>query len=217
MKKHLYFIPGTAANSKIFERIELPKDQFEMHFLEWIVPASKDETIEAYAKRFSEGIIHENPILLGVSFGGIMAQEVSKIIPTEKTILISSIKTKHELSKRLRFIRTTRLYKLFPSNSINTIENILKFLYGEKANKRIRMYQNYLSQRSPLHLNWAIKQALHWNQNTELKNILHIHGDKDPIFPSTNIRNFTLVKGGSHIMIVTKAKKISQIILSSLS
>lgn len=84
MKKHLYFIPGTAANSKIFERIELPKDQFEMHFLEWIVPASKDETIEAYAKRFSEGIIHENPILLGVSFGGIMAQEVSKIIPTEK-------------------------------------------------------------------------------------------------------------------------------------
>ncbi len=34
----VYFMPGLAASSSIFERIELPKDTFEMHLLEWFLP-----------------------------------------------------------------------------------------------------------------------------------------------------------------------------------
>lgn len=214
MKTHIYFIPGTAANSKIFERIDLPKDQYEMHFLDWIIPTSKNEKIEDYALRMSKKIEHKNPVLIGVSFGGIVAQEISKIVPCEKIIIISSIKTKHELSKRLRIVRFFRLYKLFPSKSIDKIENLLRKIYKEKAEKRIKIYQNYLSVRNPLYLNWAIKQALFWSQKEELPNIQHIHGDNDPIFPIRYIKNCIKVSGGTHIMIVTKAKKISQIILS---
>lgn len=217
MKKHLYFIPGTAANSKIFERIQLPQDKFELHFLEWILPTSKDEKIEEYAKRLSKKILYKNPIIIGVSFGGIMAQEISKIISTEKTVLISSIKTKNELSKRLQFVRFFKLYKLFPSHYVTSIENVLKSFYGIKAEKRIRAYQNYLSLRDPLYLNWAIKQSLYWNQEIEIEKTIHIHGDKDSIFPIKFIKNCITVKGGTHIMIITKAKKISQILLRSLS
>lgn len=217
MKKHLYFIPGTAANSKIFERIELPEDKFEMHFLEWILPVAKDERIEDYAKRLSKNITHKNPVIIGVSFGGIMAQEIGKIIPTEKTILISSIKTKFEFSKRLQFIRFLKLYHLFPSKSIDRIEHILQFIYGAKAEKRIRIYKNYLSLRAPLYLNWAIKQALYWKQDVVMENLIHIHGEKDPIFPIRYIKDCISIKGGTHIMIVTKAKKISQILEHSLS
>ena len=31
-------MPGLAAGPTIFENIKLPEDQFEMHFLEWILP-----------------------------------------------------------------------------------------------------------------------------------------------------------------------------------
>jgi len=90
-KKHIYFMPGLGANSKIFEYISLPKDRFEMHLLEWKIPVSEEESIEDYAKRMTGEIKHQNPILLGVSFGGVLVQEIAKIIAVEKVILVSSI------------------------------------------------------------------------------------------------------------------------------
>jgi hypothetical protein len=76
-KKHLYFVPGLAANSKIFEHIQVDATKYECHFLEWKIPVSKDESIEAYAQRMCAAITHESPILIGVSFGGVMVQEMS--------------------------------------------------------------------------------------------------------------------------------------------
>ena len=75
---HVYFMPGMSANSLIFERIKL-QHEFKSHFLEWIQP-EKDESLNSYAKRLSLKIVHDNPILVGVSFGGVIIQEISKII-----------------------------------------------------------------------------------------------------------------------------------------
>ena len=98
---HVYFMPGMSANSLIFERIKLPKG-FISNFLEWI-PPKKDEKITNYSKRLSRLIVHENPILIGVSFGGLIVQELSKIIKTRKVIIISSIKTNKESSIKIGF------------------------------------------------------------------------------------------------------------------
>ena len=95
-KTHIYFVPGLAANKSIFEYVSLPQEHFELHFLEWIIPLSIQESIEDYAKRMCEPIAHENPILVGVSFGGIMVQEMSKLIKPKKVIIISSIKNRDE-------------------------------------------------------------------------------------------------------------------------
>ena len=87
-KIHIYLMPGMSANSLIFEKIEFPSD-YTLHYLEWIDP-SKDESLEDYAKRFSKLIIHNDPILIGVSFGGVLVQEISKIIKHN----VAEIKTK---------------------------------------------------------------------------------------------------------------------------
>tara|TARA_B100000809_G_scaffold266776_2_gene331480 strand:- start:26877 stop:27530 length:654 start_codon:yes stop_codon:yes gene_type:complete len=216
MKKHLYFVSGTGANSKIFERINLPAEQFEMHFLEWMLPNSKNETIASYAARMCEKIQHPSPILVGVSFGGIMVQEMSKIIPCEKIILISSIKNKYELSKKLKFIRDTKAYLLAPSSQIGRIENFISFIFGDKSKKRIQAYREYLSVRNPLYISWAIKQTLIWKQAEALPNTIHLHGDQDPIFPIAFIKDCIIITKGSHIMIITKAKKINSILLENL-
>ncbi|MFZ4670422.1 MAG: hypothetical protein ACOYLT_00270 [Flavobacterium sp.] len=47
-KIYLYFRSGMAANSTIFERIQLPKAIFEMYFLEWFLPEHQ-KTINYYA------------------------------------------------------------------------------------------------------------------------------------------------------------------------
>ena len=60
-----------AANPSIFEYIKLPEDKYVIHWLEWMLP-SKDETLESYARRMCEKVDNTDPVLLGVSFGGML-------------------------------------------------------------------------------------------------------------------------------------------------
>ncbi len=213
-KTHLYFVPGLAASIDIFEYLELPKDTYEIHYLDWLIPKSERETLSEYATRMCNRIHHENPVLVGVSFGGIMVQEMSKIVPTKKTILISSVKTKHELPRRLQIARTTKAYKLFPTKAIVNIESFAKYAFGNFAQKRIDLYRKYLSMRDEIYLPWAVYNVLHWTQETPLPNVVHIHGDEDGVFPIKHINNCTVIKGGTHVMILNKARKISELLIA---
>lgn len=90
-KIHVYFMPGMAASSTIFERIKLPEEAFEMHMLEWFLP-EKNETLQHYARRMANEVKHEEAVLIGVSFGGILVQEMKQFLKPKKVIIISSVK-----------------------------------------------------------------------------------------------------------------------------
>lgn len=210
--KHIYLFPGLGASPKIFEYISLPKDQFEIHLLEWKIPLSLEESIEDYAARICEDVRHEQPILIGVSFGGMIVQEIAKIIEVEKLVIISSLKSHHELPKRLRLIRDSKAYKLFPSKIAENLDQYTKFFVGDFLKKRAELYQMYLAVRDADYLNWAIYNVLHWKQETPREDIIHIHGTSDHVFPHKYINGFISVEDGPHEMILTKGKKISKIL-----
>lgn len=212
IKTHLYFVPGLAANTKIFEHISLPKEHFELHFLDWILPTSINETIQEYAQRMCANIKHKNIILVGVSFGGIMVQEMSKLINCKKVIIISSIKNNRELPKRLKITQVTKIYKLFPSKIIADIESYEHYFFNDYLKKRAELYKIYLSIREKGYLQWAIYNVLHWQQKKSIKNIIHIHGNEDEVFPVKHIKDYIEIKKGTHIMILNKAKTISKIL-----
>jgi hypothetical protein len=214
-KTHIYFVPGLAASPEIFEFLQFP-DEFELHFLEWLIPLSAHESIGAYAKRMSDLVLDENPVLIGVSFGGIMVQEMSKHLQPKKTIIISSVKSHNELSKALKFIQKLKIYKLFPSKAIENIEMFSFFAVGETSKTRLKLYKKYFTVRDRKYLNWSIYNVLHWRQTKPLENILHIHGTADAIFSFKYIRNSIPVEKGTHIMVINKAKTISKIISDSL-
>jgi pimeloyl-ACP methyl ester carboxylesterase len=215
-KIHLYFVPGLAASSSIFKFIQLPEDLYEIHFLEWLVPESKDEPLTHYAKRMCERITEDNFVLLGVSFGGIVVQEMSAFCKPLKIIIISSVKHHQEFPGRFKVIRKTKAYKLAPIKSLTNIENFEKYAFGKVAKKRLSLYKEYLSMRDKNYLPWAIYHVLHWKQNSDFKNIIHIHGNNDGIFPIKNITNCIPIEGGTHIMILNKAKKINRILAEVL-
>jgi len=211
-KIHIYFVPGLAASCKIFEYLKLSEDKFQLHYLEWLLPVSKDETIKEYARRMSELITEKNPVLVGVSFGGIMVQEISKHVSVQKIILISSIKCDDEFPQRLKLIQKTKAYLLFPAKSISNIETLSAFAFGDFAKKRIELYKKYLSVRDEKYLAWAIKHVLSWKQQVPLENTVHIHGTEDHVFPIKHISNCIPIKNGAHIMVLNKANTISKII-----
>ena len=103
-KTHIYFIPGLAAGKEIFSAISLPEDNYVIHVVEWMIP-KKNETLIDYAHRMSLKVLEPNSVLIGVSFGGILVQEMSQFIPTDKIVIISSIKRKNEFPNRLKILQ----------------------------------------------------------------------------------------------------------------
>lgn len=202
---HLYLMPGMAANSSIFEHISLPKSTYTVHYLEWFLP-EQNETIQAYALRMCSHIEHNNIVLLGVSFGGVLVQEMAKHIKVKKLIVISSVKSSKELPRRMTLSRKLKLYKLLPTRLVEDIDVLVKYAFGASIKNRVALYKKYLSMNDRRYMRWAVREMVCWDQIEPLKNTIHIHGTGDKVFPYKYINDAIFVDKGTHIMIITRAK-----------
>jgi len=202
---HVYLMPGLAANPTIFENIKLPEDKFKIHWLDWMMPEI-NECLESYAKRMIDRISEDDVVLLGVSFGGMLVQEMSKHMSLRKLIVVSSVKSMHELPKRLKVMKYTKAYKMLPTQLVGSIDLLGKFSFGDNISKRIELYKKYLSVSDKRYLDWAIEQVIEWDQEEPNEQAVYIHGDNDAIFPHSCVGNCIILKGGTHIMILNKYK-----------
>lgn len=205
----VYCMPGLAASSSIFERIDLPKDVFEIHLLDWFLP-EKQETLTSYAKKMSENVKHEDVVLIGVSFGGILVQEMAQFLKVRKIIIISSVKCNTELPRRMKIAKTTKAYKLLPTSLLGNMDLLVKYAFGDLMKQRLKLYERYLSMSNKEYLDWAIEQVVCWERTKIDPNVIHIHGDADEVFPSKYIKKFVNIKGGTHIMILNRCKWLNQ-------
>ncbi len=215
--KHIYLMPGMAASPRIFEFITLP-EPFEIHLLSWISPKKK-EALSDYAKRMCERIEHSNPILLGVSFGGVLVQEMAQHLDNALLIIVSSIKSNDELPAPMKLAQRSNIHKLLPTQWIENFETLALFAFGEGIKKRVALYKRYLSERDPEYLSWSIDALVHWNQKTPPSNIIHIHGKRDTVFPTKNLLDPVILIDGGHAMIINKShwfnKNLARLILEN--
>ncbi len=207
-KTHVYFVPGLAAGSEIFRNIQLP-EKYETHILEWLIP-KKNESLAAYAKRMAYRVKEKDAILIGVSFGGVVAQEMNDFLSLKKLVIISSVKTRKELPCRMKLASLTKAYKLIPTSLILSADDLTKFSVGPKTKKRLAIYQEYLHVRNKQYLDWALEKMITWDKKEKIKKIIHIHGEQDIVFPIKNIDGCEVIKGGTHIMILNKGREISK-------
>ena len=205
----VYFMPGLAASPAIFERIALPEDQFEMVFLEWQIPLD-GENLQNYAERICEKITHKNPVLIGVSFGGILVQEMSKYIKARKVIIISSVRSNTQFPRRMKVTKALKAYRLIPSDVVNKIQKLARFTFSDKVNQRMKLYDKFLSVRDDRYFSWAVRNVILWDRTEIDEKVIHIHGDADEVFPMKYIKNCIVVKGGTHIMILNKFKWLNE-------
>lgn len=198
-------MPGMAASPTIFDGIKLPESYFDVHRLAWFVP-ERGMTLEQYAREMCKQIVQDNSVLAGVSFGGMLVQEMAKYCAPRKTIIISSVKSRKELPKRLLFAKYTKVHKLLPTGMINNVELLAKYAFGETVTKRLHLYEQYLGVRDKYYIDWSIDQIVNWNQTEPPENLVHIHGEKDAVFPISNIKQCIVVKNGTHTMIIHRAR-----------
>ena len=211
-KTIVYFVPGMAAGSEIFKNISFPEEKYQIQVLEWLIP-KKNESLTEYAHRMALRIEKADAILIGVSFGGVVAQEMAQFLKLRKLIIISSVKTRKELPRRMKIAAWTKAYKLIPTSLVLSVEDLTKFSIGPRTKKRLSLYQQYLHVRDKYYLRWALEKMVTWNREEQLPGIIHIQGQKDSVFPLKYIANCKVIHNGTHIMILNRGREISQLLL----
>lgn len=206
----LYVISGLGADKNVFEFIKFPA-KFDVVFIEWLIP-NYNENFVHYVDRMAE-IIEEKEdfCLLGYSFGGILVQEIHKLKPAKKVVILGSIKSHKEMSITFTLAKNSKIFAKLPESyfSEKTMKSYAFFrkLFDPKNPK---LWQ-YFCVQNPTYIKWSINKILEW-KSEENKDVIQVLADKDIVFPVKNSKPDYVIKNGTHLFPVTKAKEVSKIL-----
>jgi len=207
----VYLFPGQGSDERLFKHLELPPGYDTVH-ISYPVPEKK-ETLAEYALRFIEEIDLSRPyILLGVSLGGMICTELSDTIEVLRTIVISSAKSTHELPRRYTFHQNFHLNRIIPKGMTKVGARVLQGIVEPDRKHDKETFKAMLKARDPLYLKRTVDMIITWDRSSWTEDIVHIHGDKDHTIPIKNVRYNYLIEKGSHMMMITRAREINQII-----
>ncbi len=213
MAKKLYIFSGLGADERVFERLDF--SGFSVTFIKWIIPL-KGESIEQYTARLLQQVTTPKPVLIGLSFGGLIAVEAAKQVTTEKVILIASAKTKNEIPFYYRFAGALRLHKLVPASLFKRSNTITHWFFGAYTAFEKKLLKQILEDTDPVFLNWAIDKIVRWSNRTPIQNLFHLHGTSDRILPLRFVQCDATVKNGGHFMTLNKVEEMNRILQQQL-
>lgn len=206
---NVYYISGLGADETVFQFLHLPG--VETHFLHWLEPLS-NESLEHYAIRMKEKYIGEDAIVIGMSFGGMLATEIAKKFPGMLSILISSVKTKKEFPSIFYLGKYIPLQNWVPAGLQRWAMHRLAFLFGVKTKETKKIYHTIISHSDVKFNAWAIDAMLGWENATAPANCISIHGTADMILPFKKVQADYVIYKGAHLMIINQAAEISSLI-----
>ncbi|WP_184549114.1 alpha/beta hydrolase [Mucilaginibacter sp. FT3.2] len=211
----IYLIAGLGADTRVYNNINF-RDH-EVIPVDWIEPNPLD-TLAVYAQKLvCQYNIQVDSIVIGNSLGGMLAVEIAKFIPVKKVIIISSIKTSDEAPWYFKLFRNLPVQKLIPGKLVTSMGFVIKPMFGKMSEGDAWLFQDMLKKTSPVFVKWAMSAILIWKNEVIPPNLYHITGDKDLIFDYKRIKDATVIKGGTHIMIFDKAKEINKFLKQILS
>ena len=212
---HIYLIPGLGADSRIYRHIEL--SGYEVVSVDWIEPYETD-TLASYSQKLIKQFnITYNSIIIGNSMGGMVAIEIAKLIPVEKVILISSIRTIDEAPGYFGLFKKLPIYKLIPGKLLTLMGFLVKPLFGRMSDADAWLFSDMLKQSSPVFLKWAMGAVVKWDNRIVPPNVYQITGDKDLVFPYRKLKEAEIIKGGTHIMIFDRDVEVNKFLKGVLS
>lgn len=203
----LYLIPGTGADHRFFSRLQLDVNTQVIEWTDW----GNAQTIREYAEVLSLQINTEEPFgILGVSFGGMLAVEMSKFLNPEKLILVSSAKSYKELPIIVRVSRRVGVHYLISPWLIKIIPFAGKIFGVSKKDKGF--FDKMIAETPKGHLKKTIRSILYWKNTVFTSEVIHIHGSQDKVIPIKKIQKPAVIVGGGHFMVYNMANEVGEII-----
>lgn len=212
----VHLIPGLGADSRLFGRLKLPGHT--PHYHEWPVigdrPALRDYAQEL-ASRIDKSVRH---VLIGVSMGGMVAQEMAAITHPLRTIIISSWKGPHEMPMHLRLLRGTHAEKLLTPAFMKRVMPVVRYQMGLETPEDIALFDAFTAAMPLAQLRIQIAAVLGWEGPVQpVQGLVHIHGDYDRLMPISPIKGAEVIRGGGHFMVFNRAIEVGSAVYKALS
>lgn len=207
----IYLFPGQGSDARLYKHLKLP-DGYDTVNISYPVP-EKREGMKEYAQRFITQIdTGSSYILMGVSLGGMICTELTDTLDPLKTIIISSAKTTKELPGRYTFQQTIPLNRIIPKRLTKGGARLLQGIVEPDRKHDKETFKDMLKNKDPLYLKRTADMIINWDRTHYSEQIIHIHGDKDHTIPIKNLEFDYLLEGGSHMMMITRAHEINEIL-----
>lgn len=212
---NLYFISGLGADKRVFQKLIIP-EFFIIHYVEWI-PVFPEESLSQYCEKLIAQINREEPfILIGLSFGGVIAVEMSKRIKPVQTILISSISRPEEAGPVYTFLGRLQFQRIIPIRFLLTPSPLLFRLFGAHTEEERTLLKQILADTDPYFFRWSLNRMFSWKNDWKPERLLHIHGTGDRILPYNERMQAIKVIGGEHLMVYSRSEEISRLLKEHL-
>lgn len=206
----IYFVSGLGADERIFQWLRY--DGFRPVHIRWIDP-ERGETIEHYAQRLSEQIPTAEPILVGLSFGGMIAVELGKQMPGAQVVLLSSVKNRAEVPFYYKAFQGFPVHRIFPFKSTLWAAYWLAYwLFAPEGTDQRRLFKTILKETDPRFLKWALHKVVTWRNRDVPEGLVHIHGKRDRVFPFRFVEPDFTVENSGHLMVMNRAEAVSDLL-----
>ena len=208
--KKIYLISGLGADSSVFSRLDLSFCQ--PVFLDWITPL-ENESLRFYALRLAEKIAEPDAQIVGLSMGGMIASEIVAANPGMRAIIISSNRTAKEFPG---YTRATAKY--FPVYQLTTkwimrlVFPIHSWVLGAESRKDREHLRRVIERVDLEFVKWCIWAIVRWDREEAPANLIHIHGTADRLLPHRFVNPDISIRGAGHLMILNRAREISELL-----
>jgi len=207
--KKVYFIGGLGVDKRIFSFLDL--SFCEPVFIEWITPVPR-ESLKDYALRLRMQIPGKAPVVVGISFGGMLITEMAKADPLLKGILLASNKTSKEFPLYLSIGKYFPVYKWTPPVFSKKLMKANSWIFGGVQEPQKKLLHEILSDLNMAFVKWAIGAILSWKNTTVPKNIIHIHGTADKLLPYRLVKPDYKIINGTHVLTLDQPGEISALL-----
>jgi pimeloyl-ACP methyl ester carboxylesterase len=212
MKRNIYCISGLGADERLFQNLDI--QEANLIYVNWVPYDVKDDLM-SYAYKLSQQIKEERPVLMGVSFGGMLAIEIAKLLKARKVFIVSSIKNTGDFPAHYILANRLRIIPLIPSYFINQPSLLIDYFFGAKTQKDKELLHDYLRRSDARYIKWALQAILSWKNKDDNVPVVHIHGTKDKVLPLPRTVMYKL-KDAGHLMIFNRASEVSSILKKEL-
>jgi len=204
-------IPGQGSDTRLFKHLQI--EGYDTIGINYLIP-EKNEGMNAFARRMAAEIdTTENFALLGVSLGGMLAMEMSSFINPDQIILISSAKNENEIPAMYKVFRKVPINKIIGGRFLKFCTVLFQPVYEPLGKEDQILWRSMIKEKDPKFMRRATDCIVNWEGNSykDLE-VLHIHGSKDRTLPIKNVGEHYCIEDGTHIMTLTEAKQISEVI-----
>ena len=213
-RPRIIFFPGLATDQRLLEpQRAMPVD---IEVPRWLTPRSEQESLPDYAKRLAATLDTSSPFYLGgISFGGMLAQEVARHVKAKRVFLLSSCTSRDGIPHLYRLAGDLLLpYLIAPIlNPLKALPSRVRNFGPSHLLACNRVVQQMVRDCTPTLFRWSVAALLKWEGHRDpIGPVTHIKGDRDNVLPHYLCRPTHLVRGAGHLMNMTHAREVNAII-----